>query len=318
MDFSQILPAVLSIGIIGAILGAVLAFASKVFHVPVDPKVEQIGEILPQANCGACGYPGCAGYAEAVASGKAETNLCSPGGADVVSAIATIMGVEATAAEPMVAYAACNGGKSIGNKFEYYGPKSCADAVFVSGGQKPCDYGCMGFGDCVTACKFDAIYIDSETELPVVDDEKCVGCEACVLACPKAVMKMIPKKSNVYIACNSQDKGKDVMDVCKVGCIACKMCTLPKITPSKAIKMDGNLPVIDFSVHDELQPAKYKCPKSCFVDKGDRTKTAEQVAKEKADFKAVEAEKAAAAKKILIEKAAAAKKAKEEAAAKGM
>lgn len=317
MDFGQILPAVLSIGIIGAVLGAVLALASKAFHVAVDPKVDQINEILPQANCGGCGYPGCAAYAEAVAEGKCELNLCAPGGPELVPQIASIMGVEATVSEPMVAYAACAGGKSTGVKFEYHGPKSCASAVFLSGGQKPCDYGCMGFGDCVDACKFDAIYIDPETELPVVDDEKCVGCEACVLACPKGVMKMMPKKSKVYIACNSQDKGKDVLDVCKVGCIACKICTTPKVTPSKAIKMDGNLPVIDFAVKDELQPAKYKCPKSCFIDKNDSTKTQEQIDKEKADFKAAEAEKAAAAKKAILEKVAAAKKAKEAAEAKG-
>lgn len=312
MDTTQIITAFLSIGLIGAILGAVLAYASKVFHVEVDPKVEKIADILPQANCAACGYTGCSKYAEEIVTNGVAINLCTPGGQSVIDEIATIMGVEATAGKAMVAYCACNGTKeNAKDRFEYYGPKSCSSAAFLSGGQKTCDYGCLGFGECVEACTFGAMYMDEKTGLPVVIDEKCVGCGACVRACPKDVMKMMPKNSKVYIACNSKAKGKEVMDACKVGCIGCKICTTPKVTPSGALKMEGDLPVINYEIEEDFVNAKFKCPKSCFIDKSDAGKTAEQVAKEKADWKAIEDEKAAAVKKAALEKAAAAKAAKE-------
>jgi Na+-translocating ferredoxin:NAD+ oxidoreductase RNF subunit RnfB len=309
---SQILTAFISIGLIGAVLGAVLAYASKVFHVAVDPKVEKIAEILPQANCGACGFAGCNAYAEAVVEKGAQVTLCTPGGQDVIDQIASIMGVKAEAGVAMVAYCACNGtAENAVNRFEYYGPKSCSAAVFVSGGHKACDYGCLGFGDCVEACPFDAMHM-SENGLPVVDDEKCVGCKACVKACPKGIMKMMPKGAEVYLACNSKAKGKEVSDACKVGCIGCKICTLPKTTPSGAIKMDGDLPVVNYEIKDSLTGAKFKCPKSCFTDKGDLKKTPEQIAAEKETFKAKEAKAAESAKKAALEKAAAAKAAKEQ------
>ena len=305
MDTSQIILAFLSIGLIGGVLGAVLAYASKVFYVAVDPKVEKIAEVLPQANCGACGYPGCSGYSDAIVSKGAPINLCSPGGQSVIDQIAIIMGVTATASVSMVAYCACNGTKdNAKNRFEYYGPKSCSSAVFVSGGHKACDYGCLGFGDCVEACLFGAMGM-SEDGLPFVDDSKCVGCGACVKACPKGVMKMMPKGAKVYISCNSKAKGKEVTDACVVGCIGCKICSLPKTTPSGAIKMNGDLPVVNYDIEDTLTGAKFKCPKGCFIDKGDSSKTSDQIAKEKEEFKVEEAKASEAAKKAALEKAAA-------------
>ena len=309
---SQILTAFISVGLIGAVLGAVLAYASKVFHVAVDPKVEKIAEILPQANCGACGFAGCNAYAEAVVEKGAQVTLCTPGGQDVIDQIASIMGVKAEAGVAMVAYCACNGTKeNAKDRFDYYGPETCSSAVFVSGGQKACDYGCLGFGECVEACPFDAMGMGDDG-LPYVMDDKCVGCGACVRACPKGVMKMMPKGSTVYLACNSKAKGKEVTDACKVGCIGCKICTLPKTTPSGAIKMDGDLPVVNYEIEDTLTGAKFKCPKSCFIDKSDKKKSAEQITAEKEAFKAEEAKAAEAAKKAALEKAAAAKAAKEQ------
>lgn len=264
---NQIIYAAVSVGGIGAVLGAVLAYAAKVFHVAVDPKAEQIVAALPGVNCGACGFAGCTGYADAIVNANAQVNMCAPGGHDVAAKIATIMGVTALVTEPMAAYCACQGTKeNAKDKLEYYGPKSCSSAVFLSGGHKACDYGCLGFGDCVESCKFGALYIDQTTGLPVVDREKCTGCGACVKACPKGVMKLMPKSAKVILGCNSKDKGKEVMDVCKVGCIGCKICSLPKTTPSGAIKMNGNLPVIDYLIEDDLQEAKTKCPKGCFVE----------------------------------------------------
>lgn len=304
MDIEQILMALVWIGGLGAVFGAVLAYASKVFAVAVDPKVEKIAGILPQANCGACGYPGCSGYANALVSSGAEINLCSPGGKAVVDQISVILGVEAKSSVAMVAYCACNGTKdNAKNRFEYYGPKSCSSAVFVSGGHKACDYGCLGFGDCVEACLFGAMGM-SDNGLPFVDDSKCVGCGACVKACPKGVMKMMTKDAKVYLACSSKAKGKEVTDACVVGCIGCKICSLPKTTPSGAIKMNGDLPVVNYDIVDTLTGAKYKCPKGCFIDKGDKSKTSDQIAKEKEDFKAEEAKATEAAKKAALEKAA--------------
>ena len=270
MEFTQILYPALAIGGIGAVLGLVLGFASKVFFVAVDPKVEQISEALPQANCGACAYPGCSSYAEAVAEGKADISLCTPGGNEVIAQIAKIMGVEATSAEPQVAYVACNGTKeNAKDRFEYSGIKNCSSAVFASGGHKQCDYGCLGFGECVEACAFEAMYMDEKTGLPVVIVDNCTGCGACVRACPKDVMKMKPKSATVYIDCNSKSKGKEVMDACKVGCTGCTICAMPKTTPSKKITMDNNLPIINFSVEDDLIAAQAKCPKHCFTYVGD-------------------------------------------------
>jgi len=287
MDIEQILMALLWVGGIGAAFGAILAYAANVFAIAVDPKVEKIAGILPQANCGACGYPGCSGYANALVSAGAPINLCSPGGKAVTDQIAQILGVEAKSSVAMVAYCACSGTKeNAKNRFEYYGPKSCSSAVFVSGGHKACDYGCLGFGDCVEACLFGAMGM-GDNGLPYVDDSKCVGCGACVKACPKGVMKMMPKDAKVYLSCNSKAKGKEVTDACIVGCIGCKICSLPKTTPSGAIKMNGDLPVINYDIEDSLTGAKFKCPKGCFIDKVDKLKTPDQIAKEKADFKAL-------------------------------
>ena len=267
--FSQILLGSVSIGGIGIVLGIVLAYASKTFYVPVDPKVEAVSEALPQANCGGCGYAGCGSYAEAICKENAAINLCAPGGPDVVDKIAGIMGMETDCAEPVVAYIACQGSsENAVNRFEYFGPESCSAAIFVSGGLKACDYGCLGYGDCVNACNFDALSLDETTGLPVVDRDLCVGCGACTRACPKGVVHMMPRSKNAYIACNSQGKGKAVSDICKAGCIGCKICSLPKTTPSKAVKMNGNLPVIDYSIEDDLKATAEKCPKKCFLVMG--------------------------------------------------
>ena len=264
--FGEILISSISIGGIGLLLGLVLAYAAKTFYVPVDPKVEAINDVLPQGNCGACGYAGCGSYAEAICKKNIAINLCAPGGADVVVKIAEIMGVEASCADPMVAYIACQGSpdKAV-DRFDYLGPASCSSAIFVSGGLKACGYGCMGYGDCVRVCQFDALSIDESTRLPLVDRDLCVACGACARVCPKGVVHIMPKSKNVYVACNSQDKGKSVSELCEAGCIGCKICSLPKTTPSKAVKMNGNLPVIDYSIEDTLIETSEKCPKQCFL-----------------------------------------------------
>ncbi len=262
-----LLPAIISIAGLGALFGGGLAFASKKFYVEVDPRVEEILEILPNANCGACGKPGCSGFAAAVVAGEVDVADCIPGGSDTAKQIGAIMGVEAEEKEPMTAYVKCAGGnKEAKNKYRYFGVETCLAANLVGGGHKACQYGCLSFGDCVEACNFDAIHIGGNG-LPVVDEDKCTGCELCVKACPKGIMGMMPKSAQIYIACSSQDRGKEVKAVCEVGCNGCTLCANPKTTPSGAITMDGHLPVIDFSVEDNLVVAVHKCPTNSILDK---------------------------------------------------
>ena len=164
----------------------------------------------------------------------------------------------------------------------YEGIQDCNAAVLVSGGPKACKYGCLGFGSCVNACPFDAMYMN-DNGLPVVIEDKCTGCGVCVLTCPRDIMKLLPKSQKVYLGCVSKDKTKAVKSVCKVGCFACKMCANPKVTPSGAIQMDVNLPVIQDIQSDELFKAFDKCPANCYVIRGERPeieeKTSEQDAK---------------------------------------
>ena len=262
-----LLPALLSLAGLGALFGGGLAFASKKFYVKVDPRITVITDILPGANCGACGKPGCSGFAAAVAAGQADASGCTPGGAEVAEKVAAVMGVEAVVGEAMVAVVRCNGGKKEAvDKYQYYGIPTCAASILIDQGPKACQYGCLGFGDCCVVCSFDALHMD-DNGLPVVDDAKCTGCGLCVITCPRNTMELIPKTAQIYIACRSQDRGKAVKEVCEVGCNGCSLCANPKTTPSGKLKMEGFLPVEDWSIEDTLIVAKHKCPTNSFVDK---------------------------------------------------
>ncbi len=262
-----LIPALLSLAGLGAIFGGGLAYASKKFYVEVDPRIAKIIDVLPGSNCGACGKPGCSGFAAAVVSGESEPTGCTAGGPTVAEKIADIMGVEAKTVEPMVAVVRCGGGKKEAkDKYNYFGIKTCAAAKLVDNGHKACEYGCLGFGDCCEACPYDALNM-GDNGLPIVDDDKCTGCGLCVIACPRDVMEMIPRSAQIYIACRSKDRGKAVKEVCTVGCTGCSLCANPKNTPSGAIKMEGYLPREDWSIGDSFIVAKYKCPTNSFVDK---------------------------------------------------
>jgi Na+-translocating ferredoxin:NAD+ oxidoreductase subunit B len=264
------LPSIIALGGLGLMFGAGLAYASKKFAVYVDPKVEQILESLPGANCGACGKPGCSAYAEAVAKGETPPNMCAPGGEEVTSAISSILGVQATAEEPKVAVTRCQGGhEEAVEKFVYDGIQDCSAAELVGGGSKACGYGCLGLGSCVKACPFDAMYM-SDNGLPVVIEDKCTACGICVSTCPRGIMELIPRSQKVFLACVSQDKAKAVKSVCKVGCFACKICTTPKVTPEGAIQMEGNLPEIKDLNSEDLYAAFDRCPSNSYVIRGER------------------------------------------------
>ena len=225
----NILYAVLVLGIMGAAFAALLGFASKVFHVETDPREEAIMECLAGANCGGCGYPGCSGYAAAVVRGEAPTDKCVAGGAECAAKVAEIMGVSSGGSEKMIAFIPCSGSAEAAElKFDYTGPKVCS-------------YACIGYGDCVQACKFDAMHIVDG--VAKVDREKCVGCMACAEACPKAIPVKVPYSMNELVACRSNEKGPAVMKACKVGCIGCMKCA--KECPADAIQIKDFLAHID-------------------------------------------------------------------------
>ncbi|MCK5075773.1 MAG: Fe-S cluster domain-containing protein [Calditrichia bacterium] len=279
----QIVTALITLGSLGLLFGIVLAIASKVFFVKKDPRIEKIDEVLPQVNCGACGYPGCAGYSEGIVNDEADVTLCAPGGSEVIEKIAQIMGLEASAAEPKIAVVRCQGTKENAiDKFEYTGIKECNAASLVSDGHKACEYGCLGFGSCVDSCPFDAMAM-KENGLPIVFEDKCTGCGNCVEACPKGIMELIPKSQKVYLGCVNQNKAKAVKSVCSVGCIGCTLCSKPKVTPSGVIIMENNIPLVP-AVWEDWQNAVEKCPTDSFVVRGERPQIIEaEKSEEKAE-----------------------------------
>ena len=239
----SILLSILVLGVLGALFGALLAYASKIFHVEVDPKQEAVRSCLAGANCGGCGFPGCDGYAAAVAAGKAPTNKCVAGGAEAAAKIAEIMGVSAGAAEKMVAFVPCSGSEGHAEKrFNYSGPIDCQAAMLFGGkSNKTCTFACIGFGNCVKACQFDAMHIVDG--VAKVDRANCVGCGACVDTCPKSIIQLLPASQKVMPACGNKDKGAQVMKMCDFGCIGCMKCQ--RECPADAIVVKDNLAVVD-------------------------------------------------------------------------
>lgn len=252
---------VLVLAITGLLFGAVLAYASRVFRVKVDPVVEEIQEALPGANCGACGYPGCSGYAQAVAAGKAATNLCIPGGSPVAEKLSSIMGVETGELEAKVAFVQCRG-KECQERFDYQGIRQCLAAQQLGGGYKACSWACLGFGDCVAACPFGALSMGVDG-LVEVNENLCTGCGLCVDTCPRNVIALIPKEAKVGVACGSKDKGPVVRKLCKDACIGCGLCA--KTCPTGAIEMVDNLAVIDYDKCDGCGLCAKKCPTGAIV-----------------------------------------------------
>lgn len=264
MDYLIIAKATIALASAGLFMGLGLAFASKKFHVEVDPKIQAIIDALPGANCGACGFPGCGGAANAVVEGKADSHVCTAGGHEVAEQIATIMGHAVPEAEhPEIAFSHCNGGKKNANsRFAFNYPiKDCQAANQIAGGHLACSFGCLGFGNCERECPFDAIKMVDD--LPVVDSQKCTSCGICVSACPRDLFTIEKVKIPIYMGCSSTDKGKDVRKLCKVGCIACKICE--KECPTGAIKVENNLAIIDFEKCDGCFTCVEKCPTKCIL-----------------------------------------------------
>jgi Na+-translocating ferredoxin:NAD+ oxidoreductase RNF subunit RnfB len=248
---------------IGLLLGLGLAFASKKLAVPKDPRVEQIEAMLPGANCGGCGAPGCSSFAEAVVRGELPASGCPANSAASNAEIAALMGVEASESVRQIALVHCNGGMSATDAFEYHGPGTCASAHMVMGGQKTCRWGCMGFGDCIDACPFDAIAF-GEHGVPVVDREKCTGCRRCVEVCPKDIIELWPEDRMVVIACNNRDKGGVARKGCSVACIGCGKCS--RTCPVEAIKIDTFLARIEPETCINCGLCAGECPTGSILD----------------------------------------------------
>ncbi len=269
----DILIAVGILGGLGLVFGLVLAAASKVFYVEVDPRLEKLMECLPGANCGGCGYAGCGGYAEAVLSGEAEIGKCNAGGNECSQAMAEIMGVQAVEVTRRVALVRCSGAKTYdkdGNlifgartKAEYEGMNDCLAASKVGGnGPLSCKFGCLGFGSCVKACQYDAISVVNS--VAVVDENKCVGCMSCAAVCPRQLIVPVEPDRNVVIACASLAKGAVTTRNCTTGCIGCALCK--KICPNDAITVERNLARIDYSKCDNCGLCATVCPKKLIKD----------------------------------------------------
>lgn len=273
MDINSILVAGGSLGAMGLLFGAGLAYASQKFAVEVDPRVIAIREVVPGANCGGCGFPGCDGFANAVVAGNAPVNGCPVGGAECAAKVAEIMGLNAGDSVKMVARVLCNGTtENCGNKYVYDGITDCRAANIPLGGPKGCTYGCMGLGTCERVCPFDAIHVN-EFGVAVVDKEKCTACGKCIEACPKGVIGYVPYDQNVVVDCNNKEKGAHVKKTCNVSCIACGICE--RSCPFDAIHVEGNLAKIDYTKCTNCMICAEKCPTKAIYANFDLKKKAE-------------------------------------------
>ncbi len=247
-----ILIAILALGGIGVVSAIILYFVASKFKVYEDPKIDEVEEILPSANCGGCGFPGCRAFAEAtVKKAKEEKNLdglfCPVGGNDVMQKVGETLGLEIEAKDPMIAVIRCNGSHANSpGKVQYEGVSSCSFAHALYTGEGGCQFGCLGLGDCVDACEFDAIHMSDETGLPVVNN-KCTACGACVEACPRDIIELRkkgPKEKRIFVSCVNKEKGAVAIKNCSVACIGCGKCE--KVCNFDAITITSFLSYIDF------------------------------------------------------------------------
>lgn len=252
-----------SMGGIGAALALFLAYADKKFHVEEDPALEAIAGILPNTNCGGCGYPGCRMLAEKLLAGEVPPTACVAGGNDIAKKLAEVLGAEAGDVKRMLAVVLCKGGhKEAERRATYKGEMTCT-AANLTGGDKSCSYGCLGYGECVDACKYDAMAMD-DNGLPVVFHDKCVGCGACARACPRDIIEMHPEDHKLFVYCRSKDKGAYAKKVCSVACIACGLC-VKDCTVAGGIVLKDNLAVVNHDLAPQNDESIKRCPTRCIL-----------------------------------------------------
>lgn len=252
-----ILTAVAALGGITVLLAALLILANKKLYVQEDPRIDIVEEMLPHANCGACGFPGCRPFAEALVGGQALPGKCTVSSEEGRQQIAHFLGVDVGAQEKVVARLACAGGINVArNRARYEGLKTCRAAAVVAGGGKGCFWGCLGLADCEVVCDFDAIHMN-QFSLPVVDEEKCTACGDCVEVCPKDLFSLHPASHRLWVACKNLEAGDEILEDCEVACTACGRCAAD--APGM-IKMVNNLPVVDYSKNHKTDAPIQRCP----------------------------------------------------------
>jgi len=250
----------LCIGGCGLLSAVALAIADKFLSVPEDPRIQGVMACLPGANCGGCGFAGCADYANAVVLRGAEANLCAPAGNEGAGAIAAVMGqAPGEASERKVALVLCCGDDAEAVRRSHYnGITDCAAAHTTAGGDKGCTYGCLGYGSCARVCPVAAVRV--ENGIASIVKDACIACGKCVGVCPRKLVKLVPASAEIHVLCSSKDKGPVVKGVCGTGCIGCRICTK---LGGDAIVMDGFLAVVDYTKALEGQEVIDKCPGHC-------------------------------------------------------
>ena len=258
-----IIIALATLGGLSLVLAIMLVVANKKLYVYEDPRIDVVEDMLPHANCGACGKPGCRPFAEALVAGEVLPGKCTVSSEEGRLAIAEFLGVSLGAEEKQVARLACAGGTNVAmNRALYDGIPSCQGAALISGGGKACFWGCLGMGDCEKVCDFDAIYMDDHS-LPVVDIDKCTACGDCVEVCPKDLFSIQPLSHQLWVACKNLEKGDEILEACQVACTACGRCEMD--APGELIQMVHNLPVINYKENHKTKVPIERCPTGAIV-----------------------------------------------------
>lgn len=259
----MILTAVAALGGITILLAGMLILANKKLYVQEDPRIDIVEGMLPLANCGACGFPGCRPFAEALVSGNTLPGKCTVSNDEGRAQIAQFLGVDVGGQEKVVARLACAGGVNVArNRAAYTGMSTCRAAALVSGGGKGCFWGCLGFGDCMEVCNFDAIYMNDHS-LPVVVEDKCTACGDCVEICPKDLFSLHPESHRLWVACKNLEHGDEILENCEVACTACGRCAMD--APGNLITMVNNLPVVDYTRNHATRDPIRRCPTGAIV-----------------------------------------------------
>lgn len=280
----EFLPAIISLSAIGSAAAVILFFVAQKFKVIEDPKIDEIAEVLPSANCGGCGYAGCRNFAEAIVkAGSLDGFNCPAGGSDLMTKVGEIMGLAVEAQEPKIAVVRCSGSKAKApQKNQYDGAPSCAVAHSLFAGESGCPNGCLGLGDCVESCPFDAMEMDNETGLPIIIEDKCVACGVCVDTCPRDIIELRnkgKKSRRIYVSCMNTEKGAVAKKNCEVACIGCKKCE--KVCKFDAIKIENFLAYIDYENCKLCRKCVDECPTGAILELNFPPRKAKPVAEAK-------------------------------------
>lgn len=264
MTGHPILDSALVLGGVGLFFGFLIAMANKKFYVWEDPRINDVEQLLPNSNCGACGQPGCRAFAEGLVTGKLQPSGCTVMGAEDVEEVAAYLGVDAGSASKRVARLLCAGGKNeAARNSDYAGLETCKAAAAIAGGGKACNWGCLGLGDCERACLLDAIYMNDDL-LPVVIPDLCTACSDCVVACPKDLFQLMPIEQKLIVQCKNLLKGDAAEDLCSVACNTCNRCVAD--SEPGVIEIIDNLAVINYEKNALTDPkATERCPTGAIV-----------------------------------------------------